>query len=260
MDWYRRSDHYEYDVHKVVLSTNPTFNPHNYVVAVIYSVRQCLAFLKAGQKNWTYIDDIHHLFSDVIFYKGLVYVVGLENNIVSCDLSNLTEEKVIPKVVSSMGDDYAHRAYLVKSLEGDLWLVRKFIGYHGDEDDEDNIEPSSGAKRFEVYNLELDLQTGELIQMLKIDSLGDNVLFVGDSDSLAVSASYFSNYLQKDSIYYTDDFYGDISPYPNGPFDLKISNVKEKRLSQHCPFYHWFKENPPAVWVMPPLMGFTISN
>ncbi|XP_058779408.1 F-box protein At2g26160-like [Vicia villosa] len=250
-DMYRRKS-YEYDVHKVVLSTNPTFKPHDYVVVAIYNMRKCLAFLKAGQKNWTYIDDIHHLFTDVIFYKGLVYAVGLWNKIVSFDLSCLKDGRVIPKIVSLKGDDYAHRAYLVKSLEGDLWLVRKFIGYHGDEDDEDNTEPSSGTKRFEVYNLELDVQTGELIQMLKIESLGDNVLFVGDSDSVAVSASYFSNHLQKDSIYYTDDFYGDTPPYPHGPFDMKIYNVKEKKFSQHCPFYHWFKENPPAVWVIPP--------
>ncbi|XP_050876960.1 F-box protein SKIP23-like, partial [Lathyrus oleraceus] len=249
MDRYRRSVHSEYDVHKVVLSTNPIFKPHDYVVVAIYSMRQCLAFLKAGQKTWIYIDDIHRLFNDVIFYKGLVYAVGLLNNIVSFDLSYLKDEKVIPKVVSLEGDDYADRVYLVKSLEGDLWLVRKFIDF---PEGEDNIDPSRGTKRFEVYNLELDFQTGELIQMLQIDSLGDNVLFVGDSDSVAVSASYFSNYLQKDSIYYTDDFYGDTLPYPNGAFDMKIYNVKEKKFRQHCPYYHWFKGMPPAVWVIPP--------
>ncbi|XP_058783391.1 uncharacterized protein LOC131658073 [Vicia villosa] len=192
---YRRRKRYEYDVHKVILSANPTFKPHDYVVVAIYSMRKCLAFLKAGQKNWTYIDDIHRLFNDVIFYKGLVYAVGLWNNIVSFDLSDLKDGRVVSKVVSLKRDDYADRVYLVKSLEGDLWLVRKFIGYH---------------------------------------------------------ASYFSNYLQKDSIYYTDDFYEDTPPYPNGPFDMKIYNVKDKRFSQHCPFYHWFKENPPAVWVIPP--------
>ncbi|XP_058784118.1 F-box protein SKIP23-like [Vicia villosa] len=252
MNTCRRKKRYEYDVHKVILSTNPTFKPHDYVVVAIYNMRKCLAFLKAGQNNWTYIDDIFPLLNDVIFYKDLVYVVGLQNNIVSFDLSYLNDEKVIPKVVFLKEGDYAERTYLVKSLEGDLWLVRKFIGFPGDEDDEYNIEPSSGTERFEVYNLELDLQTGELIQMLKIDSLGDNVLFVGDSDSVAVSASYFSSCLQKDSIYYTDDFYGDVPPYPNGPFDMKIYNINEKRFSQHCPFYPWFKRMPPAVWIIPP--------
>ncbi|CAI8596625.1 unnamed protein product [Vicia faba] len=252
IEMYRTRTYYEYDVHKVVLSSNPTFKPHDYIVVVIYSVRKCLAFLKAGQNNWTYIDDVHGTFNDVIFYKGLVYAVGRWNNIVSFDLSYLKDDRVIPKVVSLEGEDYANRAYLVKSLQGDLWLVRKFIGFPGDEDDEDNIEPSSGTERFEVYNLELDIHTDQLIQMLKIHSLRDNVLFLGDNDSLAVSASYFSNYLQKDSIYYTDDFSDDSPPYPNGPFDMKIYNVREENFSQHCPYHRKFRRMPPAVWIIPP--------
>jgi len=139
---------------------------------------------------------------------------------------------VSPHAVDTNYANYDHRAYLVESLEGDLWLVRKFIGFLDDDiDDEDIILPSSGTKRFEVYKLELDLKSGKLIQMLRLDSLGDNVLFLGDSDYVSMSASYFSNYLQKDSIYYTDDFYEDdpIS-YPTGPFDMKIFNVKDGSL------------------------------
>jgi hypothetical protein len=65
--------------------------------------------------------------------------------------------------------------------------------------------------------------------MIKMYSLGDNVLFVGDSEFVSMPASYFANYLQKDSIYYTADFYDDVPyPYPNGPFDMKIYNVKDE--------------------------------
>jgi hypothetical protein len=152
--------------------------------------------MKAGQKFWTYVDHDYFCFTDVIFYKGLVYAVGRWNNIISLDICNSKDcEKVIPNVVSSRGSDtrYAHRAYLVKSLEGDLWLVRKAIGFPDDDDDEDSHISSSGAIGFEVYKLELDLQTGKLIQMLRLDSLGDNVLFMGDSDYVSMSASYFAN-------------------------------------------------------------------
>ncbi|XP_058776363.1 F-box protein SKIP23-like [Vicia villosa] len=243
---------YECNVHKVVLSSNPTFTPHDYIVVAIYTSRNCLAFIKAGQKVWTYIDHDYFCFSDVIFYKGLVYAVGRWNQIVSFDVCNskgsLKCEYVIPNVVSSWGDNYAHRSYLVESLEGDLWLVRKFISYPED----DNL-PSSGAKKFEVYKLELDFQSAKLIQMLKLDTLGDNVLFVGDSESISLSASYFANYLQKDSIYYTDDFYDDTPrPYPAGPLDMKIYNVRDGSFSQHCPYKPWFRRTPPALWVFPP--------
>jgi hypothetical protein len=197
---------YEGNIHKVILSTNPTIRPHDYVVAVIYSMRKSLAFIKAGQEVWTYVDDSikdHCCFGDVIFYKGLIYAVGHWNNIVSFDICYSKYKRVIPNVVSSGGDVYADRAYLVKSLEGELWLVKKFIDfsrYNG------YVHNSSGTQRFEVYKLELNLQTGKLIQMLKLDSLGDNVLFLGDNDSVSLSASYFSKYLQKNSIYYTDDY------------------------------------------------------
>ncbi|XP_050876952.1 putative F-box protein At5g55150 [Lathyrus oleraceus] len=76
---YRRRKDYEYVVHKIVLSANPTFKPRDYVVVAIYSVWRFLAILRAGQKNWTYIDDIHRLINDVIFYKGLVYAMRLIN-------------------------------------------------------------------------------------------------------------------------------------------------------------------------------------
>lgn len=122
-------------------------------------------------KSWTkvldYVDDDYFYFRDVIFYKGLVYATGRWNKIVSFDICNSKNsfdcEKIIPNVVSPWGDDFAHRAYFVKSLEGDLWLVRKFIGFPDDDtDDEDSNLPSSGTKRFEVYKLELDLQSGKL--------------------------------------------------------------------------------------------------
>ncbi|XP_045799154.1 probable F-box protein At1g44080 [Trifolium pratense] len=258
-DGYKRVRYYECNVHKVFLSSNPTTRPHDYVVVAIYGMLECLAFIKAGQEFWTYVNVDYNGFTDISFYKGLVYAVGRWNNIVSFDFSNsknsFDHEKVIPNVLQTRGDNYyAHRGYLVESLEGDLLLVRKWIGFPDDdnEDEERNL-PSSGTKGFEVYKLELDLQSGKLIQKIRLDSLGDNVLFLGDNDSVSMSASYFANYLQKDSIYYTDDFYEEApDPYPKGPFDMKIFNVKDESFSEHCPFKSWFKRMPPSIWVIPP--------
>ena len=253
----------ERNVHKVILSSNPTTNPRDYVVVAIYGGRACLAFMKTGENCWTQIDPYYHCFIDVIFYRGVVYAVGGWNHIVSFDICNSKDsfyrEKVILNVVSPMSLDtnyanYAQRAYLVESLEGDLWLVRKFIGFFNEDiNDEDINLPSSGTKRFEVYKLKLDHKSGKLIHMLRLDSLGDNVLFLGDSDYVSMSASSFANYLQKDSIYYTNGFYEeDPISYPNGPFDMKIFNVKDGSFNQHCRYQHWFTRMPPSLWVIPP--------
>jgi hypothetical protein len=258
--YHRHRRHPECNVHKVILSCNPTTRPHDYVVVVIYGMWLCLAFTKAGQKSWTYVDSKLKLkdcgFHDIIFYKGLVYAVGRKNNIVSFDICNSKDsfdhEKVIPNVLSSGDRNYSERAYLIESLEGDLLLVKKWAEFPED----DNLPvspPASGTREIEVYKLELDLQSNKLIQMIQIHSLGDNVLFVGDSESVSMSASYFANYLQKDSIYYTADFYDDIvHPYPNGPFDMKIYNVKDGSFSEHYPFKSWQRRCPPSVWVIPP--------
>ncbi|PNX98845.1 acyl-coenzyme A thioesterase 13-like protein, partial [Trifolium pratense] len=69
--------------------------------------------------------------------SDLVYVVGRWDNIVAFDICYSENEKAILNVVSSQGVVYVHRSYLVKSLEGDLWLVKKNIGYpdHNEDDD-----------------------------------------------------------------------------------------------------------------------------
>jgi hypothetical protein len=219
-----------------------------------YGMGAFLAFIKAGQKYWTFVNAKYFGFMDILFYKGLVYVVGRYKDIISFDVCNSKDSfdhEVIPNVLSSEDDNYyVDRAYLVESLEGDLFLVGKTIGFPN-YDDIPSI--SNGTEGFEVYKLELDLQSGKLIQMIKLDSLGDNVLFVGDSESVSMSASYFSNYLQKDSIYYTDDFYDeDPRCYPNGPFDMKIYNIKDGSFSEHFTFESWQKRMPPSLWVIPP--------
>jgi hypothetical protein len=82
--------------------------------------------------------------------------------------------------------------------------------------------------------------------------LGDNILFVGDNDAISVSASYFSNYLQKDSIYYCDNYFDDEpDPYPQGPFDLGIYNIKHGNFGVHCPYNAHFKGKAPPTWIVP---------
>ncbi|XP_061339279.1 uncharacterized protein LOC133285969 [Gastrolobium bilobum] len=186
----------------------------------------------------------------------MVYVVGRWNTIVSFNLCYSDDprgiEKIIPNIVLQGVYDqtYSDRAYLVKSLEGDLLMVRRFLGYHRRED---GYSYSSGTESFEVYKLQLDVQSGKLLQMSKVNSLGDNVLFLDDSDSISLSASYFSNCLQKDSIYYADDFYDDHpTPYPSSPFDNGIYNVKDQSFAKHYPYDSSFERMPPPLWVLPP--------
>ena len=246
---------YERNIHKVTLSADPITSPHDYVVATVHNQCCFLAFIKAGQEFWTYVDDGLKCFNDITFYNGLVYAVGRYEGIVSFDLRYSNDpsgnEMIAPNILSpqDLCGSYSERAYLVKSLEGELWMVRRFLSYRIEND----YGWNSGTKCFKVYKLELDAQSGRLLRKLELESLGDNVLFVGDNDSISVSASYFSSCLHKDSIYYTDDFNDERIPYHSGPFDLGFYNVKDGSFGQHYPYNPSFKRMPPPLWVLPPL-------
>jgi hypothetical protein len=70
---HRRLSCPECNVHKVILSCNPTIRPHDCVLVVIYGTRACLAFIKVGQKFWTFVNAKKYFgYTDIIFYKGLV--------------------------------------------------------------------------------------------------------------------------------------------------------------------------------------------
>ncbi|CAJ2673669.1 unnamed protein product [Trifolium pratense] len=249
---------YEFNVHKVTLSDDPITSPNDYVVAVIYSIRGLLAFIKAGQEFWTYIQDTNHFgFIDVTFYKGLVYAVNRWKTIVSFDLCYSSDpsgmERKIPNVAlqGSYDETYSPLTYLVKSLEGELWMVRRFI--IREDTDGDDVFYNKGTESILVFKLELDDKGEKVRHLVELESLGDNILFVGDNDSITLSASYFSGYLQKDSIYYSDNYYDDEpDPYPNGPFDLGIYNVKHRSFGVHCPYKPYFKGMVPPIWVAPP--------
>ncbi|XP_057444590.1 F-box protein At4g35733-like [Lotus japonicus] len=230
-------------VTRVVLSVDPLTNPNDYVIAVIHhNYHSCrLAFMRAGQKFWTKVEKSNLFYRDITFYKGLLYAVCSMNTIVSFNLYLFGRKKITPNIIYKDNEneltETPERVYIVESLEGDLWMVRRF------------------PEGFDVYKLELDGQTGKVLQMLKLDNLGDNVLFVGDdSASTVVSFSCFSNSLQKDSIYYHDDHRHDPIIFDlDDPLDLRVYNVKEGRFIRHYPFNPSFRRVSPSLWILPPL-------
>jgi len=150
--------------YKVTLSADPITRPNDYIVVAIHtSIYERFAFIKAGEPCWTYVRSwTRHLsFMDVMFYGGLVYVASKYHGIVFFNLDYLDdEETIIP--IQDIAFHGSFKGYLVKSLEGDLWIVKFFFTFKGD---------------FQVYKLEFDAETGKFKQMLKLESLGDNVCY-----------------------------------------------------------------------------------
>jgi len=225
--------------YKVTLSADPITRPNDYMVAAIHtSIHGRFAFIKAGKPCWTYVwsSSWLHSFMDVMFYGGLViYVASKYHGIISF---NLGHKRITPNPIQDIAFHGRFKGYLVKSLEGDLWMVKRFFTFKND---------------FQVYKFEFDAQTGKFKQMQKLESLGDNVLFLGDIDSISVSASYFSGCLKKDSIYYTEGINANkLDCVTCGPFHIGIYNVRDGTFDHHNLHNHFFsKQQPPPFWVLP---------
>jgi len=222
---------------KFTLSADPITNPSDYVVAAIYKFGS-LAFKRPSQSFWIRVDTNEFPFTNVVFYKGLVFADSSRNTIVSFKLNNrpfddsndpnfsyyekmASTPYMIPKLSCYYG-----RAYFVKSLTGDIWMMRRCLI------DQFSIKPH-------VFKLELNAESGKLEQMNKLESLEDNILFLGSvGDSISVPASSFSK-LEKDSIYIVNDLGLEI-------FNVKDGSYQRPKLQLS---YNWMQH----FWVLPQL-------
>jgi len=161
-------------------------------------------------------------------------IVSFKLNNPPCDDSNDPNFTYYEKIARTPYIDpeqsyYSPRAYFVKSLTGDIWMVRR-------------RKVDKHSFKLHVYKLELDVQNGKLEQINKLESLEDNILFVGIcGDSISMPSYCFSK-LEKDSIYFVCE--GD-KKY----LGLDIYNVKDgsfRRESLPLSF-KWMQ----LFWVLP---------
>ncbi|XP_004298361.1 PREDICTED: putative F-box protein At5g55150 [Fragaria vesca subsp. vesca] len=185
---------YPYYVRKVILSADPSLNPDNYVVVAIYDICCKLAFIRAGQRDWTYLDE-PYMFSDAIFYRSQIYAVGQGGKIVLLDVnsSNDPSRPPIAKRLTPFGPILhpqfpckADKAYLVVSSNGELLHVRRFLTRKEATDQNVRIMNS-----FVVYKALFDDNNGSIVKQDVVESIGDDALFLGDNHSMSVLASNF---------------------------------------------------------------------
>ncbi|CAL5190157.1 unnamed protein product [Lathyrus oleraceus] len=234
------SDYYEGLLPKVTLSADPITSPNDYVVAVIY--HRTLAIFNAGQPRWTSISYYGFIFMDVMFDGDLVYGLTKHHMLLSSDLSYLHKGDITTTIncISNSSFRKDLKCYLVMSLEGDLWMVRKLLN--------DRI-----MIKFEVFKVQLNAQRQKVKRIVKLKSLGDNVLFVGDCDSISASASCFSGRLKQDSIYYINraKHYTSFGHYWE-TFNVEIYNVKDGSICHQYAECSFLKHVPPPLWVALP--------
>ncbi|KAM5557915.1 hypothetical protein ABKV19_024976 [Rosa sericea] len=142
---------------------------------------------------------------------------------------------------------YAVRDYLVESTKGDLFHARR-LRLYGIGIDCHTLET------FEVGRLVFD-EENDIVEHVRVRSIGDEAFFVGDNHSVSVLASNFPG-CQPNSIYYTDDltFFKPFGPADDlEPCDeIGIFNLNDNTVTPYKSLsINWPLRKPPALWIVP---------
>ncbi|XP_062157994.1 F-box protein SKIP23-like [Alnus glutinosa] len=243
---YRRyGNKYEYTVKKVTLSSDPASTPEDCLAMALFGEFTDLAFVKLGDESWTYVEeDRMSVYADVLYFKGGQFlVIDHRSGLVSIDVN--TNQK---KILAPADLDYTDRTYLVETSGGNLLLVRRLI-----DSFPFGLSCQGMTSCFEVYKLVLDDESGKVVERVKVKNIGDDVLFLGDNQSISVSAFHFPG-CHPNSIYYTDDYIDTKPYYPNGPIDMGIFNLEDGTIRPHYKPDPAHKHKSPPIWILPSML------
>ncbi|KAM7259025.1 hypothetical protein ACFE04_014766 [Oxalis oulophora] len=230
------------EIRKAVASIDPwnadtqQYDP-KCVIMTISSVDENLTFIRLGDKTWTNVQMPPVRFSDIVFYGDKFYGVDLYYDVFvltieDWDISKATRVAHIP----SFFVNFFSQKYLVKS-NGDLLLVCRSF---------DNTAIPYVTKHFEVLKLK---SKEELMhknnnnrrkhksrydcELVKIKSLDNHALFVGDTSSFSLSASR-TNGIKGNCIYFTDNYFMNYSVDGNGSgSDMGVYNLEDDSVVPH---------------------------
>ncbi|KAK1355966.1 DUF295 domain-containing protein [Heracleum sosnowskyi] len=259
---------------KSIVTSSPVISGHEFGVAFMYGMCDYQVALlsmhgtrddenkwielKSNSRGENYCDVISHqecLFG--LLTSGFVVVWDLRSTQDGSSVCKKMEIKTsyIEPVVEfgdKLRDLYTGRFYLVES-QGNMLLVFRVVGefVRGDGevvnegallDDEEysHLVLPYKTKNFYVYKLDYGLKKWE-----KIDSLEDQILFVGLNESMSFST--LSN--QGNSIYFTDDNWDHINIPEHesyGGHDMGIFNLSDKNVKE---IFEVRRMVPPPVWI-----------
>ncbi|KAM7257618.1 hypothetical protein ACFE04_013359 [Oxalis oulophora] len=237
---YKVSELHHIHIVKAVVSANPwnsKIQDYNQdcVIMTSYGIGLPL-FAKLGDKSWTNIHVPNKRYFDINCYKNMFYAVS-ETSLYVCTMDgHLVHSVQVDQLGRNILKHYVWRypqKYLVESA-GELLLVyRKFGGSFHDDDETSEIIYMTTS--FEVVRCIHKFATNGKIDFdfVKVDTLDDQALFVGDNASLSLAATSL-NGCREDCIYFTDDsndFYA--ATKNGGGYDMGIYNLRDGTIEQH---------------------------
>ncbi|XP_059631497.1 F-box protein At2g05970-like [Cornus florida] len=228
-------------IEKAILTSHP-IHSEKYWVVVICGSSSKLAYSKCGHSEWTALNGTHQPYCDIISYKDHVFALAETLSVEIWDFNtclNIPTKKMdfrpsFPRKKFELDKSLlgnSRRCYMVES-KGDILLIMRYIG-------------KRLTKVFHVYKLDFDQR-----RWVKLESLGDRLLFLGRNHSVSLSQESFP-FWKRNSIYFTDD-YRDRKYEPHmyrghdtGRFDLEDRSIEliNKDYLQ--------KIDPAPIWIVP---------
>ncbi|KAF6165519.1 hypothetical protein GIB67_015842 [Kingdonia uniflora] len=199
--------------HKVVMSADPfsSSNTESYSVMLIYGNDRKMAYFRAGDAKWTEVKGAFYI-HDVLYYKNKFYSIDCIGLV--CVYDNIGKKHfvcqthaIVPLNIKIVSRKY----YLVESL-GELLLVRRSV----------RAGPCLTCG-FEVFKH--DPTTSNWV---KVESLSNKMLFLGDNSSFAISTLDFPAYKPNCIFFTSNTYYHDLWRWPShmGVFDLADGSFK----------------------------------
>ncbi|XP_004298377.1 PREDICTED: F-box protein At2g17690-like [Fragaria vesca subsp. vesca] len=263
---------------KVILSGDPTLNPDSFVVLAIIPYTDNVSYIKGLNSVWVFWG-YGFGSTDAIVNKSKIYSVsrghGFGRRILFLDVDQAkTNMFYLPEpLFRSPG-----KLYLVESAQGDLLLVQRVMepkknvnGLHHNKElwtssfvihkatfikRDEKVDGPCSPLRLRGCSLILgDGDRSAAVQLNQVESIGDEVLFVGNNYSFSVLASDYPGTCQPNSIYYTDDSM-EIELDGDAPYDMGIFNLADKSITPLCSSLNHSKRIiQPPFWTIPPFSG-----
>ncbi|GMI67202.1 SKP1/ASK-Interacting protein 23, F-box/DUF295 Ancestral 11 [Hibiscus trionum] len=237
-----------YFTQKVILSSSPE-SDEGFVAVAIYGESSGLAFCKRGDDKWSFLD--HGIRDDIIFHEQQLYAVAVDGSVMVYDIHSSPRKKM--EFVPKLRDPITSRLYLVHSSVG-LIMVHRDIRIQSNIII--SILDSNPIEMYKTYGFEifkLDATCGEWYE---IQSIGDDMLFLGWNSSFSLSCKNLPAYAASaNCIYFTDDHFGQHHQGIIGGFETGIFNFTHGSI-QYLPDYSELSIWPPPVWFMPDLTKY----
>ncbi|KAL5713824.1 hypothetical protein ACHQM5_015867 [Ranunculus cassubicifolius] len=212
----------------------------------IHGGRRILAFCRPGDKVWTNLESKYDIISDIVYHMNKFYAIDQNGGIFSFDFNHSYPIASLISPAPPYFELSGPGKYIVES-SGELLQITRYLFF--DLCECERYVTTS----FEVHKLDITLN-----KWVKVRSLGNTVLFVGDNSSMSLSTLDFPEY-KPNCIYFTDDFhllyfyrvYGRRSER-EGPHDMGIFHLEDGKIEPH---YKMESDVifPPLIWIEPML-------